>query len=311
VFVGILHVVSDQDLISTNDGQSVTFQVAPAVDGSLQAPAPAVFPAGVASEIVYTLRTNKYVLPDARLDFSWFGVLDEFVATAPGATCSPNGNGHRCTFGTVVASSTIAVRVRIRSPGATVASINAVLVSAAETSPQDNAAFVSYTFVDPGDLALSIAQSSIGATTGQRLQMSFNLDVLATVLDGFLEIGFDPARVEAPATLLGSSCTWGTQPVRCGLGSVRNAGTHSETFSFIPRGTGPLQITLRVGGRNDFNAANDQLAVTVNVTNPAPPPPPPPPPQSSSGGGGGGSMNWLLAALMLALWHHRRLRRHR
>lgn len=307
VYVGEIHVLSTQDFVSSNDGHAITFQVAPGVNSSLQAPAPAVVPAGVTREVLYTVRTNRYALIDARLDFSWFGTLDEFVATAPGATCAASASGHRCTFPTIVANSAIPVRVRVRSPGATVASINAVLASPAETSPQDNAAFVSYTFVEPGDLTLSTTQSSTNATTGQRVQVLFDLNVLSTVLDGFIEIGFDPARVEAPATLIGSTCTWATQPVRCELGSVRSVGTHSESFSFIPRGTGPLQIALRVGGRNDFNAANDQLAVTVNVTNPAPPPPPPPP-TSGGGGGGGGSMSWLLAALMLALWHHRRLR---
>jgi hypothetical protein len=198
--------------------------------------------------------------------------------------------------------------VRIRSPGATVASINAVLVSPGETSPQDNAAFVSYTFVEPGDLSLSTTQPSANATTGQRVQVMFNLNVLTTALDGFLEIGFDPDRVEAPTTLIGSPCTWTAQPVRCELGSTRSAGAYVENFSFIPRGTGPLQIALRVGGRNDFNAANDQMSITVNVTNPAAPPPPPA--NSGGGGGGGGSMSWLLAALLLAMWHHRRLRTH-
>jgi hypothetical protein len=309
VFLGSIDVLSSQDLISSNDGRTVTFEVAPDVNSSLAAPAPGVFPAGVATEIVYTLRTNKYALPDARLDFSWFGTLDQFVATAPGANCAATANGHRCNFSTIVANSSIPVRVRIRSPGATVASINAVLASTAETSAQDNAAFVSYTFLERGDLTLSTTQPAPSAITGQRAQVLFNLDVLSTVLDGYLEIGFDPARVEAPATLIGSPCTWNTQPVRCQLGSTRSAGSYVENFSFVPRGTGSLQLTLRVGGRNDFNTANDQLAITVNVSNPPPPPPPPPP--SSGGGGGGGSMSWLLSALLLAMWHHRRLRDHR
>jgi hypothetical protein len=308
VYVGEIHVLSSQDFVSSNDGHGITFQVTPGVNSSLQAPAPAVAPARVTREIVYTVRTNRYALIDARLDFSWFGALDEFVATAPGATCSARAGGHSCDFGTVVANSAIPVRVRIRSPGATVASINAVLVSPGETSPQDNAAFVSYTFVEPGDLSLSTTQPSANATTGQRVQVMFNLNVLTTALDGFLEIGFDPDRVEAPTTLIGSPCTWTAQPVRCELGSTRSAGAYVENFSFIPRGTGPLQIALRVGGRNDFNAANDQMSITVNVTNPAAPPPPPA--NSGGGGGGGGSMSWLLAALLLAMWHHRRLRTH-
>ena len=304
-YVGNIDVSSAQDFVSTNDRHTVSFQVAPGVNSSLQAPPPAIVPAGETREILYTVRTNRYALIDARLDFSWFGMLDEFVATAPGASCAASASGHRCTFPMIVANSAVLVRVRMRSPGATVASINAVLASPAETAPQDNAAFVSYTFVEPGDLSLSTTQPSTNGTTGQRIQVLFNLNVLTTVLDGFLELSFDPARVEAPTTLIGSPCTWNTQPVRCELGSVRQAGVYVENLSFVPRGAGPLQIALRVGGRNDFNAANDQMSVTVNVSNPAPPPPPPS--SGGGGGGGGGSMSWLLAALLLAMWHHRRL----
>jgi hypothetical protein len=195
--------------------------------------------------------------------------------------------------------------VRIRSSFSTVASINALLVAAAETAPQDNAAFVSYTFVEPGDATLSSGQATVGATNGQRIQVPFNVNVLTTLVDGFLEIGFDPARVEMPTAALGAQCTWATQPVRCELGSSRAPGTYVETFSFTPRGTGPLQLALRVGGRNDFNGSNDQLSISVNVTDS---PPPPPPSRGGGGGGGGGSMSWLLAALVLLMWHHRRIR---
>jgi hypothetical protein len=106
--------------------------------------------------------------------------------------------------------------------------------------------------------------------------------------------------------------------VRCVLGSSLTPGTYVENFNFVPTSAGPLQITLRVGARNDFNTANDLLTMTVNVADPPPPPlppPTPPPPPSgggnNGGGGGGGSMNWMLAALLLLMWHHRRTRLHR
>jgi hypothetical protein len=311
VYTGSIAVTARADTDISNNTRAVTFQVAPSVSGSLQAPPSAVFPTGVANEVVYTLRTNKYVLTDARLDFSWFGILDELVAAAPGAVCSATGTGHSCTFGTVAANSSIPVTVRVRSAAANVVSINARLLSPAETLPEDNVAFASYTFVQPGDLTLSIAQPSIAATTNQRVNVVFDKNVLSTVLDGYLEISYDPSRVDAPMTVSAGPCTWATQPVRCVLGSQLTPGAYTDNFTFVPRSAGPLQISFRVGARNDFNAANDRLTVTVNVADPAPPPPPPPSGGGSSGGGGGGSMSWMLAALLLLMWHHRRTRSHR
>jgi hypothetical protein len=312
VYTGSIAVTPREDTDISNNNRTVTFQVAPAVSGTLQAPPSAVLATGLANQVVYTLRTNKYALTDARLDFTWSGNLDELVATAPGAVCAATGTGRSCTFGTIAANSSVSVLVRLRSSVAGVVSVSALLVSPAETAPEDNGAFVNYTFAQSGDLAVNTDHPVVDATTNQRVQVLFDKNVLATVLDGFLEIGFDPARVQAPMTLSAGPCTWTTQPVRCVLGSSLTPGTYTENFSFVPTSAGPLQITLRVGARNDFNTANDQLTITVNVVDPAsPPPPPPPPPPPSGGGGGGGSTSWMLAALLLLLWHHRRIRQQR
>jgi hypothetical protein len=317
VYTGSIAVTAREDTDSSNNTRTLTFHVAPAVSGSVQAPPPEVVPTGISKQAVFTLRTNKYALTDARLDFSWFGVLDEFVATAPGAVCAATGNGHRCTFGTIPANSTIPVTVRVRSASATVASINASLFSPAETAFEDNSAFVSYTFLESGDLAVSTSQPSLSGTTNQRVEVQFNTTILSTALDGFVDIDFDAARVRAPAVVNAGACNQLTPPMHCVLNGVSSPGSYPATFSFIPTSAGPLQITLRVGARNDFNSANDQATVTVNVADPPPPPPPPPPPSpsppssSSGGGGGGGSMSWLLAALLLLMWHHRRIRSHR
>jgi hypothetical protein len=314
VYTGSIVVTPREDTDISNNTRTITFQVAPGVNGSLQAPQSAVLTAGIANDVVYTVLTNKYALTDARLDFTWSGNLDQFVASAPGVRCAATANGHSCTLGTLAANSSIRVLVRLRSLTATAVSINALLASPAETLPEDNSASVSYTFAPSGDLAVNTSQPAVDATTNQRVQVLFDENVLATVLDGFLEIGFDRARVQAPTTLSAGQCTWATQPVRCQLGASLSPGTYAENFSFVPTSAGPLQITLRVGARNDFNAANDKLIVTVFVADPAAPPAPPPPPPPSSGnggGGGGGSMSWMFAALLVLMWHHRRTRSHR
>ena len=314
VYTGSITVTPHEDTDISNNTRTITFQVAPGVNGSLQAPQSTVLTAGIENEVVYTVRTNKYALTDARLNFTGTGNLDEFVASAPGATCAATANGHSCTFGTIAANRSIPVLVRLRGSSSAAVSINALLVSPAETLPQDNSALVSYTFVPSADLAVNASQLAVNATTDQRVQVLFEKNAFATVLDGFLEISFDPNRVQAPTS--SSACTFTKQPVRCELGASLAAGTYAENFSFVPTSAGPLEITLRVGARNDFNAGNDEVTVTVFVTDPvATPPPPPPPPTpsggSSSGGGGGGSMSWMLAALLLLMWHHRRTRSHR
>ena len=234
----------------------------------MQAPQSAALTAGIANDVVYTVRTNKYALTDARLDFTWSGNLEQFVASAPGAVCFATVNGHRCTFGTIAANRSIPVLVRLLSSTAAAVSVNAVLASPAETLPQDNSASVSYTFEASGDLAVHAAQLAVDATTDQRVQVLFDKNVFGTALDGFLEIGFDPTRVQTPMTLNAGPCSWTTQPVRCELGSSLSPGRYAETFSFVPTSAGPLQITLRVGARNDFNAGNDLATVTVFVADP-------------------------------------------
>jgi Reprolysin (M12B) family zinc metalloprotease/Domain of unknown function DUF11 len=321
VYTGSITATARQDTDTSNNARSIRFQVGPAVSGSVSAPPSAVLPRGEPIDVVFTVRTNQYALTDARLDFGWFGELEHLTAIAPGAVCSPFGSVHRCIFGTIAANSTIPVTVRLRSDGDSdnTVSINAALSSPAETSPKDNGTFVIYNFVTRGDMTVSAQQGSVTAIAGQRFDLFFDMISVVTAVDAFVEIGFDPARIQSPAALSGSRCTWTTQPVRCELGTQVAAGTYRNNFSFIPAGTGPLQITLRVGARNDFNAANDQAVVDVNVNDrpsqPAPPPPAPttPPTSSSGGSGGGGSMSRLLMApLMLIwtlMWHHQRSRR--
>jgi len=194
--------------------------------------------------------------------------------------------------------------VQTRSSVATQVQIGALLTSPAETEFTNNYAAVIFSYAVPGDLAVSVAQSTLGATRDQLVQVTFDINTLTPVVNGFLEIGVDAARIDSPTLLISSNCFQVASTIRCSTAP----GSYTENFSFVPRSAGPLQITLRVGGPNDFNPSNDTSVVTVNVADPPSAPPPPPSGGGGGGGGGGGSMSWLLAALLLMMWHHRRAR---
>lgn len=309
VYNGSIAVAASDDTDPENNSQAIAFNVAPSVDGGLSASGVLRAQPGVPVDLMVTVTTNRYALPDARIDFSWYATLSEFSASSPGATCTKSLSGHSCALGTIAANSSIPITVRVRADAPTSVSINASLVSSAETDYANNYAFLTFPVLQPGDLALSVAQSSVTATAGQRFDFpAIDVNTLTQVDSPYLELQFDPARVQNPQ-IPEAWCIWTGQPVRCDLGGVSFPGTRRLNLSFVPQGAGPVPITLRVGGYNDFNTANDQQVVTVTIeaaAPPAPPPPPPPPAPSTGNGGGGGSMDWLLAALLALLWYERR-----
>jgi hypothetical protein len=306
VYAGTLTVSADEDFNAANNVATVNFQVAPNVDGALLAPSspPPVLRTDQAAVFTFTATSNKYALTDARIDFNWVGALDDFSASGPGATCGATADGYSCELGTLAPNTSVPIHVQTRSSVATQVQIGALLTSPAETEFTNNYAAVIFSYAVPGDLAVSVAQSTLGATRDQLVQVTFDINTLTPVVNGFLEIGVDAARIDSPTLLISSNCFQVASTIRCSTAP----GSYTENFSFVPRSAGPLQITLRVGGPNDFNPSNDTSVVTVNVADPPSAPPPPPSGGGGGGGGGGGSMSWLLAALLLMMWHHRRAR---
>jgi hypothetical protein len=305
VYTGTLTVSADEDFNAANNVATLDFHVAPNVDGAMLPPSspPPVLRTDQAAVLTFTATSNKYALTDARIDFNWVGALDEFSASGPGATCAASDTGYSCELGTLPPNSSVPIHVQTRSSVATQVQIGAFLTSPAETQFTDNYAAVIFSYLEPGDVAVGVAQSTLDATRGRQVQVIFDVNTLAPVVGGFLEIGVDATLIESPSLLISSNCFQLAATIRC----TTAPGTYTENFSFVPRSAGPLRITLRVGGQNDFNPSNDTAVVTVNVADP-PAPPPPPPSGGGGGGGGGGSMNWLLAALLLTMWHHRRAR---
>lgn len=308
VYTGTLTVTAAEDLDASNNVATQNFQVAPGVDGMMRPPPPPppVLRTDLPSVFTFEAASNKYALTDARIDFTWVGTLDEFSATGPGVTCALSVNGYSCDLGSLPPNSSVPVRVTTRASAATTVQIFASLASPAETEFSNNFTSIAFSYVVPGDFAVSAAQPTLDATRGQQVQVLFDISMLAPAIDGFLEIQFDAGRVDSPTLLVSGGCILTASTIRC----VPPPDTFTENFTFVPSTSGPLQLTLRVGAANDFNPSNDETVITVNVSDPpAPPPPPPPPPSSSSGGGGGGgSMDWLFAALLFLMWHHRRAR---
>jgi hypothetical protein len=308
-YAGSIEVSADRDTDPSNNSQALTFEILPNVDARLSAAAPPERArTDMPVDLVFTVDTNKYALPDAKLYFSWFGALDEFSATAPGATCGFNGGGYSCEWPSIAANSSIQVAVRVRSSVDTSVSISAGLVSNSEADSSNNGAFLTFLFVVPGDVGVTVTQAVATANVNQVFTLpGIDLVALTPVQSPFVELVFDSSRLEV-LSLTDGFCGW-SDVLRCFLFNMGPQGTYHFSLQVVPRGTGTVPITIRVGALNDFNPANDLQTMTLTIVDPTPPPPPPPPPPpSGGGGGGGGSMDWLIAALLFLMWHHRRAR---
>jgi hypothetical protein len=262
----------------------------------------------------FTITTNKYTLPDARVEFTWSQLAD-VAATVPGATCTNTPSGHSCALGTLAPNSSIPLTLRLRGAAKPVGTLNAQLISPAETNPRNNLAFVHFRIYEPGDAAIAMPQANTIVTVGQRAEFRFDLNVIAEVNEVTLELEFDQSRLANPWA--GGICSSTASGMRCDLGLTQPAATMHHILTFWPEGVGTTPITVRVRSTNDTNPANDTQTATITINAaPQPPAPPPPPPPASfqgggGGGGGGGPMGWpLLAGLALLASVHQLLRRH-
>ena len=307
----LVRVTADDEVDLSNNSRTITIETRPNVDARLSAPPPPERArADLPAEVVFTVQTGKYSVPDALLNFSWSLPLEEFSASAAGATCGSSGFGHSCEWTTLPANSSIPVTVRVRSSVRMSVLISALLNAAADTDLNNNSAFLAFPIVLVGDAGVTVAQSAVTLTRGQLTTFpGVNIVTLATLEQPFIDVTFDPSRLQF-AGIDDGFCvgTLSPQTVRCVPLQMEQPGTRSLAVRFMPQVNGATSVTIRVGAFNDFNTGNDEQALTLTIVDP-PTPPPPPPPSGGNGGGGGGSMHWLLAALLLLMWHHRHLRR--
>ena len=308
VFDGSVTVTAGEDADPSNNTLPLRFEVAPNIDARVLAPATPRVALGVGTDIVFTVATNKYALPDASVRFGVIGSLDELSATAPGAACALGAQGLVCELGTIAANSTVLVTLHIRASVPTAVSLAATLSSPAETNFADNQAFVNFPIMAPGDVTLSVVEPT-GVTVGQEWHLLIDINVLAQAQGPYMELLFETTRSTLFGSNTGTFCQSPQPPVRCTVGSfspdMLAPGIYRADVIFIPRTAGPANITVRVGALNDFNTSNDEQVIRVTAASPPAPPPPP----ASSGGGGGGSLNWLFAVLLALMWHHRQARR--
>lgn len=302
IYTGTFSVAASADLDPANNSVPVTLTVAPNVDGALLAPPPRRLRTDVPVELPFTIASNKYALPDARVDFTWSQLTDVTVV-APGATCTDTATGKSCSFGTVPPNSSIPFSMRIRGTAPPWAFLSVQLFSPGETNHGNNTVFYTLQVDMPGDAAIVIPQPVPDVTLGQRSEFAFNLDVSAAVNDVVLELEFDRTRLANP--FFGGICQSTMTGIRCDLGTTQLPQSTRHVLSFLPEATGPTPIRVRVTSVNDANPANDMQTATITVVAPPAPPPPPPPPAppvtppadsgGGGGGGGGGPVSWPLA----------------
>ena len=311
----------DNDADLANNSLSVTVQVLPSVDVRLTAPTPPVRArSDLPIDLVFTVSTGKYAVPDVRLNFTWFSAVSQFSVGAPGTTCGIIANSFSCEWISLPANSSVPVTVRLQPSERSTVSLSAQLQSPADVDFYNNHGFVSFPIVVPGDVSVTLTSPAITLTNGQ-LSTVRAISILAqSALDSpLVEMTFDQTRLMLSGIDNGY-CFGGSSPqsVLCvqhhesARDPCAHAALHATGRPWCRAGHHPRQCVQRFRFEQRYADVDGDDRRSATWPPPPPPPPTPPaPPPSSGGGGGGGSMSWLLTALLLAMWHYRRLRAHR
>ena len=316
-YTGKFEVTASNDAVPSNNARDLKFAVRPNVDARLVIPSLKYGMLNEPLDLHFEVVNNRYVMADSRLLFEInTNVIVETIST-PSGTCTQTGYRIECALGTLAPSSTTGVDLRARVATGSFLNMQATFSSPYDMDMLNNGAQTFVTIDAPGDISLATAETA-SATVNQPLTLpDISVTTLASVHQPFIELDFDPAQVAQPAVVANAfNCSWDTRPVRCAIPSA-STGTMVIRFSLVPNNVGSFPIILRVGGRNDTNAANNERQITVNVqaapgpSSPAPPTPTPAPTPQSKGGGGGAMelslLTWLVAARVALL--RRRWRR--
>ena len=186
IYTGTISVSASADLDLANNSAPVTFTVAPDVDGALLAPPPQRLRTDVPVELPFTIASNKYALPDARVDFTWSQLADVTHRGAWRDSAPTTATGQSCSFGTLAPDSSISFIMRVRGTAPPWAFLSVQLFSPGETNYGNNNIFYTLQVDTPGDAAIVIPQPVPDVTLGQRSEFAFNLDVSAAVNDVLL-----------------------------------------------------------------------------------------------------------------------------
>ena len=236
------------------------------------------------------------------------------LTTTAGSCTREDIHRFTCALGDLPASSSVTLQARVAAAAPIGhSSFDFSVAAPGDNNTNNNQRSASFHTVDGGDLRVSVAATSVTATTNEIFAFpSITIRHTGPIVDGRLEVTLptgttvrsisgSPASCSGTSstTLLCSLSSWPEdQALQIDLGLSVGAGSGSTFTSMV-----------RVRSGNDTNPSNDEVSVTmtVNAATSAPPVVTPPvnPPSTggggSSGGGGGGRIEWLLLMLLGAM----------
>ena len=302
---------------SNNTGQ-IIMPVRPFVDMGITGPtAERVVMNGQTTIVDGTITTGKNPVPNAILS-PWASdaalVVDS--VTVGGVDCPQTGSGTPCPLGTLPANSSIPVRAVFRAVAGEArpyATLN--LYPDLDSVTNNNRLVVPLYTVNPSDLQLQLAQTSVTATNGTALQFpritvnngaATSRDVSVSIpLPTFVSVG-------SVSTPNGGVCT-GTTTLNCLFFGIAPNNSMVIDIALGATAVGTFTSNVTMSAINDSTANNNSASVVVTVNAPS---------SSSSsgggsssssssgggsssssggGGGGGGRFEWLALAMLGAL----------
>lgn len=317
-FEGSFEVFAAEDADPTNNAAAILFEITPNVDAHLIVPGDRYGFVDEPMEWVFSVANGRYAMPDGLLAFELSPEIEILSFEPSRGSCVNLDQRIDCEIGTLEANEVFTVTLGVAVRASTDVSVGAWFSSPADLDAGNNGALLSFEIDGPGDIAFSSVPGAVSATIGERVSVQFDVTALAEVVDSFVELDFDPTIVSELQVSGGYSCESTADRVRCRLGTLYTGWTHRVEVSFVPLAVGEVNIHVRVGGRNDRNADNDEGVLRLAAVAPPPPPPtsPSPPaarPNTGGGGGGGGAMSPIqllaLLALIAALGGYRRKRK--
>jgi hypothetical protein len=234
-------------------------------------------------------------------------------ASVPGGSCSvTTPQQATCTLGDLAPDERRAIRLVVASRITGSATVRLALTATNDGLSTNNGLNWTVRTAPGSDLRVGLAATPASIVTGGSSSIAVTLANagLAATMDARLTLTL-PAGLTATAVSGGNpACTLTAGAVDCPAGAIGVDATSTVTVSVTGSTVGAQRVTATLqSSLTDPQPANNEAAVVVEVTAPAPvvqPPPATPAPVSpaasgSSGGGGGRSDAVLLALLALAL----------
>jgi uncharacterized membrane protein YgcG len=233
-----------------------------------------------------------------------FSAYEVVSMNAPGYTCQEETFGMSCSLGDQPAGASVPVQINYRAlTGNTSSTLTIGSVTANDSNPANDNVSFHWQSMTRTDLALSVAQTTVTATSGT----TFNFPRVSVTSPGDFAHGVVveipmPAFASIQSVSTTAICS-GTATLRCDFGLMTPGSTGAIDIVLTATRTGSFASDITLRATNDSTPNNNAGTVTTTVNAQS---------QgggssggggssSSGGGGGGGGFEWLSLGVLALL----------